>query len=266
MEKRLYRSDNRMLLGVCGGIAEYFGIDPTIVRLLWVLLTFIGFSGLIIYIIAAFIVIGAIGLAVVLPRVVERFVKAPEASASTRKRLAKVALDMVHDYPTIGVGVNNWGATLNANNRYTKHLEEMNYSEDHQYGIVETIYLLVAAECGVPGLLLLLVWFGYYWILALRMTKLLKRTPYFFIPAGVIGGLTGIFLQSALEWVLKQQMNYMLLVTIFAFIAYISRNNYDLFYKAELAAELAAEAKAEKLAKIEAQKKAEARIRNIRGY
>ncbi|MBQ2698953.1 MAG: PspC domain-containing protein [Firmicutes bacterium] len=55
MEKRLYRSDNRMLLGVCGGIAEYFGIDPTIVRLLWVLLTFIGFSGLIIYIIAAFI-------------------------------------------------------------------------------------------------------------------------------------------------------------------------------------------------------------------
>jgi len=52
MEKRLYRSDNRMLLGVCGGIAEYFGIDPTIVRLLWVLLTF---SGLIIYIIAAFI-------------------------------------------------------------------------------------------------------------------------------------------------------------------------------------------------------------------
>lgn len=55
MEKRLYRSDNRMLLGVCGGIAEYFGIDPTMVRLLWVLLTFIGFSGLIIYIIAAFI-------------------------------------------------------------------------------------------------------------------------------------------------------------------------------------------------------------------
>jgi phage shock protein C len=55
MEKRLYRSDNRLLLGVCGGIAEYFNIDATLVRLLWVLLSFLGFSGVIIYIIAAFI-------------------------------------------------------------------------------------------------------------------------------------------------------------------------------------------------------------------
>jgi phage shock protein C len=35
--KRLYRSkDDRMIAGVCGGIAEYFGIDPTLVRLLFV--------------------------------------------------------------------------------------------------------------------------------------------------------------------------------------------------------------------------------------
>mgnify|MGYP002282503641 CR=1 FL=1 len=39
MEKRLYKSDrNKIIDGVCGGIAEYFGIDPTLVRLLWVLL------------------------------------------------------------------------------------------------------------------------------------------------------------------------------------------------------------------------------------
>jgi phage shock protein C len=37
-ERRLYRStSNRMLAGVAGGIAEYFGIDPTVVRVLWVL-------------------------------------------------------------------------------------------------------------------------------------------------------------------------------------------------------------------------------------
>ena len=37
--KRLYRSrDNRMVAGVAGGLAEYFGIDPTIVRLDWVFL------------------------------------------------------------------------------------------------------------------------------------------------------------------------------------------------------------------------------------
>ena len=39
-QKRLYRSEtDKMLCGVCGGIGEYFEIDPTIVRLLWVLLT-----------------------------------------------------------------------------------------------------------------------------------------------------------------------------------------------------------------------------------
>ena len=38
MEKRLYRSrNNRMLAGVCGGLANYFGIDPTIVRVLAVI-------------------------------------------------------------------------------------------------------------------------------------------------------------------------------------------------------------------------------------
>ena len=35
--KKLYRSDeNKMLAGVCGGIAEYFGVDPTLIRLAWV--------------------------------------------------------------------------------------------------------------------------------------------------------------------------------------------------------------------------------------
>ena len=36
MDKKLYRSNiNKMLCGVCGGIGEYFNIDPTIVRLIW---------------------------------------------------------------------------------------------------------------------------------------------------------------------------------------------------------------------------------------
>ena len=38
--KRLYRSsDNAMLAGVCGGIGEYIGIDPTLIRLIWVVVT-----------------------------------------------------------------------------------------------------------------------------------------------------------------------------------------------------------------------------------
>jgi phage shock protein C len=52
MEKRLYRSrSNRKLAGVCAGIAEYFGWDPTLVRVAWIVLTLLGGSGILIYLI-----------------------------------------------------------------------------------------------------------------------------------------------------------------------------------------------------------------------
>ena len=55
--KKLYRSrENDMLAGVCGGIGEYFDIDPTIVRLAWVILGFCGGVGLWAYVIAAVII------------------------------------------------------------------------------------------------------------------------------------------------------------------------------------------------------------------
>ncbi len=48
--KRLTLSDDRMLGGVCGGLAEYFGLDPTLVRIAYALLTtFTAFSGIILY-------------------------------------------------------------------------------------------------------------------------------------------------------------------------------------------------------------------------
>lgn len=54
-EKRLYRSrKSRMLCGVCGGIAEFFNIDPTLVRLAFVLFGCTG-SGILAYIIVAII-------------------------------------------------------------------------------------------------------------------------------------------------------------------------------------------------------------------
>ncbi len=55
--KRLYRSrSSRMLGGVCGGIAEYFNIDPTLVRLGVVALSLAAGGGLLAYIIAAIII------------------------------------------------------------------------------------------------------------------------------------------------------------------------------------------------------------------
>lgn len=56
-QKRLYKSTtNRVLCGVCGGLGEYFNVDPTIIRLLFILLLFGAGSGLLAYIIAAIII------------------------------------------------------------------------------------------------------------------------------------------------------------------------------------------------------------------
>ncbi len=56
--KRLYRSNrNRMLCGVCGGLAEYFAVDPTLVRLIWAAVSLAGIlPGVLAYIIAAIII------------------------------------------------------------------------------------------------------------------------------------------------------------------------------------------------------------------
>ena len=57
MEKKLYRSaGNRVIVGVCGGLGNYLGVDPTIVRLCWVLFCLLGGSGILAYIIAALII------------------------------------------------------------------------------------------------------------------------------------------------------------------------------------------------------------------
>ena len=57
MDRRLYKSnENKMIDGVCGGIAEYFGIDPTIIRLAWAIFCLMGGSGILAYILAAVII------------------------------------------------------------------------------------------------------------------------------------------------------------------------------------------------------------------
>ena len=56
--KKLVRSKaNRMLCGVCGGIGEYLNVDPTIVRLIWLLCSVASCgTGLLVYIVAAFVI------------------------------------------------------------------------------------------------------------------------------------------------------------------------------------------------------------------
>ena len=57
MTKKMYRIENgKMIAGVCGGIAKYFEIDPTVVRLAQVIFSAMGGSGVLAYIIAAIII------------------------------------------------------------------------------------------------------------------------------------------------------------------------------------------------------------------
>ena len=56
MNKRLYKSRNDQKIdGVCAGIANYFGVDPTIIRLAWALFVVLGGSGILAYIVCALV-------------------------------------------------------------------------------------------------------------------------------------------------------------------------------------------------------------------
>lgn len=55
-DKRLYKiEDGKKIAGVCGGLAVYFNVDPTLIRLAWCLFCLAGGSGVIAYIIAAIV-------------------------------------------------------------------------------------------------------------------------------------------------------------------------------------------------------------------
>ena len=60
-DKKLSRSNNKMIGGVCAGIADYLGLDPTIVRIVWVLMLFFAGFGILLYLILWIIMPRAIG-------------------------------------------------------------------------------------------------------------------------------------------------------------------------------------------------------------
>lgn len=172
---------------------------------------------------APIVFLGALGGLALLPRIVERFIYAPSASGNTRIELALCAREMIADKPWTGVGINNWGIKINPPYEYAELAGRFtNRGEGFRDGIVETVYLLVAAECGIPALVAMVVWFGWYWVSCVRLLKRLRGTQWFFIPAGLLGGLTAVYLQGTLEWVLRQQMSLICLMFMFATLSYLN--------------------------------------------
>ena len=121
-----------------------------------------------------------------------------------------------------GVGLNNWGIKINEPYEYAELAgRETGRGEGFEDGIVETVYLLDAAECGVPALLALLAWFAWYWIECFGLAGRLKGSQLFFLPAGLCGGLAAVYVQSCFEWVLRQPMDLFCLLMCFAVVSYL---------------------------------------------
>ena len=55
--KKLYRSEkDRIIAGVCAGVAEYFNIDVSIVRIIWIVLSLCAFTGVVLYVACALVI------------------------------------------------------------------------------------------------------------------------------------------------------------------------------------------------------------------
>ncbi|MBP5787288.1 MAG: O-antigen ligase family protein [Kiritimatiellae bacterium] len=167
------------------------------------------------------VLVGLLGLVAIWPHLVERFQGASPASKNTRIILAHCAWEMMKDHPLAGVGINNWSLNMEPDHPYQETVEAkldqvMSYS-----GLVETVYLLTGAECGIPALLAMLAWFGWNWVKCARATWRLRGTQWHFVAAGLTGGLTANYLQSTLEWVLRQRRTLFLLMFCFALAAWL---------------------------------------------
>jgi hypothetical protein len=164
------------------------------------------------------------GALLLLPNIIKRFENAPKESLMTRQYLAASAWNMMKDKPFAGVGLNNWGIKINPPYPYCEYrYENKRIAKDFREGIVETSYLLVGAECGFFALVAFLSWLGYYYVWAWKLTKQMRRSNFFYIPAGIAGGLTAVYAQSTLEWVMKQQVNFIQMMMLFAVLGILAK-------------------------------------------
>ena len=174
-----------------------------------------------------FILASSVVLFKAMDTIIERFNNASEDSANTRLRLAIVAKNMADD-KTLGIGLNNYGLKTNPPYWYGDHLPINQFvinpnTGEVQQGIVETIYLLIAAETGWHNLVVFLTFLFTMYFRNFRNFLALKEHEYRWVTIGLLGGLLAIYIQSSLEWVLKQTHNFYQLMFVFAIIGAVSR-------------------------------------------
>ncbi len=151
----------------------------------------------------------------------ERFDSAPEESMEVRAVLAIAALKMVADKP-LGVGLNHFGLKINPPYSYGDHIPRKETlgpdEEEEKGGLVETVYLMIAAECGWHSLLLYLFLLWSFCFRALRLAIIAKDPWIRALSLGLGAGLVSIYLESCFEWVLKQSNNFYQLMMVLGLI------------------------------------------------
>ena len=166
-------------------------------------------------------ILGIAALGYSAPNIYNRFSNDSGASGEMRRMLIDTAMNIIRDKPLLGCGVNNWGivATYPKYNPYRAKDTHGRFRGGDFCGPVETVYLLVGAECGLIGLGALLLWYFYYLYQSIYQAYRWRKTQYFYLLAGLGSGLTSNYLLSTLEWCLKQQVNFCILFCCFGIIA-----------------------------------------------
>jgi O-antigen ligase len=154
--------------------------------------------------------------------IVERFTNAPKESGLTRIYLAQAAVKMANEN-IFGVGLNNFGHKINEPYPYGDHIPKEISRDSSRRGLVETTYLMIAAEAGWPALTLFLILLIYFFSLNVINLFKLKDHPSRYIAVALVGALVQVYLQTSLEWVIKQTNNFYQLMFVFALIAAMRR-------------------------------------------
>jgi O-antigen ligase len=154
--------------------------------------------------------------------IVERFTNAPKESGLTRIYLAQAAVKMANEN-IFGVGLNNFGHKINDPYPYGDHIPKEISRDSSRRGLVETAYLMIAAEAGWPALTLFLILLIYFFSLNVINLFKLKDHPSRYIAVALVGALVQVYLQTSLEWVIKQTNNFYQLMFVFALIAAMRR-------------------------------------------
>ena len=206
-----------------GGMVMFF-LGIAIVALLSILMNGFSMRRMTLMLIGLTVMLSVVGYA--LPRIIQRFSKAPESSKTTRVNLAIGSRRIANDY-RLGVGANNFSEYSGP---FRDYMREQYATVSKTYlrdaspygGIVETIYLLVAAECGWWGLGVLLLWFLYYYFSDFISVLMLRKMPCSGITIGLFGSLSCVYVHSTLEWSLKQFNNFAQQMIVYALIGVIA--------------------------------------------